>query len=192
MDPANLRVRVLRGYMRANRCEPARFGACGFRSGHPGASRPIADALVGRARVYLGMAKTEEAMADLDEAVRRNPGSRYALNARGRARMQAGRYAEAIADFDAIIRDNPDDPVGYNSRCDALALAGRVQEALSDCDKALSIRPDFVAALDSRGVVYLRLGQYQSAIERLRRGVAPCTTLRAFALRAWCRQDQER
>ena len=103
-------------------------------------------------------------MADLEEAVRQNPGSRSALNARGRGRMQAGRYAEAIADFDTIIRDNSNDAVGYNSRCDALALAGRLQEALSDCNKALSIRPDYVAAFDSRGVVYLHLSQYQSAI----------------------------
>ena len=52
-----------------------------------------------------------------------------------------------------------------NSRCWARARWGQeLDEALADCNAALKLRPGTAAILDSRGLVYLRKGDFKSAI----------------------------
>src|SRR5262249_35831830 len=36
---------------------------------------------------------------------------------------------------------------------------------LADCNEALRLKPDVAATLDSRGLTYLKMGQWDSAIE---------------------------
>jgi tetratricopeptide (TPR) repeat protein len=40
-----------------------------------------------------------------------------------------------------------------------------LQEALADCNEALRLAPNVAATFDSRGLIYLKLGQWDSAID---------------------------
>jgi len=125
-----------------------------------------------------------EVKSDLD-AVNRlaapDAGVRLAL---GRLYGDSGDYSAGIEQINQWLSHHPlenDQATGLNSRCWLRATSNRdLQEALDDCNHALSLRPvappttgtligrslaqDDPAVLDSRGLVYLRLGNLESAI----------------------------
>jgi len=93
------------------------------------------------------------------------------LMAAGIEQMQAGRHAEAIATFGEIIRRKPAFAEGWNKRATAYFLAGDYQHSLADCDQVLKRNPQHFGALSGYGQIYLRLEQYEKAIEYWRRAL---------------------
>ena len=73
-------------------------------------------------------------------------------------------------DYGHVTKLQPQNAAAWNSRCWTRATIGRLQDALGDCNEALKLKPDYINALDSRGFVLLRMGKYDEADRRLRRG----------------------
>jgi len=86
-----------------------------------------------------GPGRHEEAIADLDEAIRLAPDHAEAWLNRGLAKGSLGQYEEAIADFDEAIRLAPDHAEAWLGRCAANGSLGRYKEAIADAQQAHSL-----------------------------------------------------
>ena len=78
-----------------------------------------------------------------------------------------GQQDRGLTDFRKAMSFPTVNPSGlYRQRCEFLTGIGRPQDALADCDKSVSLaaagHPD---ALNSRANAYLKLGQFQRAIQ---------------------------
>jgi tetratricopeptide (TPR) repeat protein len=86
--------------------------------------------------------------------------------------MNAGRYPQAIEIFSKVIERNPDFAEGWNKRATAWFLAGDMRKSLADCDQVMSRNPQHFGALSGYGQIYLRLEEFEKAIEYFRRALA--------------------
>ncbi|MEZ5890465.1 MAG: caspase family protein [Xanthobacteraceae bacterium] len=106
----------------------------------------------------------DPAIAELNEAIGRNPRDRDLYYKRGQAFAERGKFALATEDFSQAIKLDPNDAEAFNNRCFVRAVTGELDAALPDCNEALKLRPGFIDALDSRGLTHLKLGQFDRAI----------------------------
>jgi len=94
------------------------------------------------------------------------------LLAAGAEEMRAGRYARAIGIFSKVIERQPDFVEGWNKRATAYYLAGDLHKSLADCDEVMKRNPQHFGALSGYGQIYVRLEEYEKAIEYFRRALA--------------------
>lgn len=92
-------------------------------------------------RGHLRAGRPEEASGPLEEARRREPGSRSIREALGIAYFRSGRYADAEAEFRALAELSPDDEFAHYALARALSNQGRAHEALPHLKLARSLRP---------------------------------------------------
>lgn len=85
-------------------------------------------------------AAPEKALADLNEALRLNPGDTQAFWGRGAVAFDRKEYDKAIADFSAMIRLAPSEPSGYEWRAKAYAALGDQHKAATDEQRAKELR----------------------------------------------------
>jgi tetratricopeptide (TPR) repeat protein len=124
-----------------------------------------AAAFVNRAAIYEAEDDTARAMADYDEAIRRDPQLGAAYHARARLAFRAGDVAAAAADDDRAIALEPSNRRFLSAGCGSHGAWGAsLDQALAHCDAALSIEPDHADTLDRRGLVHLRRGEFQAAL----------------------------
>ncbi|MGH8661599.1 MAG: tetratricopeptide repeat protein [Burkholderiales bacterium] len=90
----------------------------------------------------------------------------------GVAEMNARRYPRAIEIFTGVIERSPDFAEGWNKRATAFYLAGDMRKSLADCDEVMKRNPQHFGALSGYGQIYVRLEQYERAIEYFRRALA--------------------
>ena len=90
----------------------------------------------------------------------------------GIAEMGAARYPRAIEIFSDVIKRKPEFAEGWNKRATAYFLAGDMRKSLADCDEVMKRNPHHFGALSGYGQIYLRLEQYEKAIEYFRRALA--------------------
>ena len=94
-----------------------------------------------------------------------------ALQLRGVEQMEAGRLAEAAETFSQIIRRKPAFAEGWNKRATVRFLMGRYEESLKDCDEVLKRNRNHFGALSGYGQIYIKLGDYERAIDYLERAL---------------------
>lgn len=94
------------------------------------------------------------------------------LFSRGLEQMNAGDLKAAIATFDEIVRRKPAFAEGWNRRATARYLAGDYRNALADCDEVVRRNPLHFGALSGYGLIYLKLAEYDRALEYFRRALA--------------------
>ncbi len=94
-----------------------------------------------RGRIWQEKGDLDRALADLDEAVRREEKTSWTLLERGVVLRYRGEHARSIADFDKMLRQFPNDATTYVER-------GRTHEKMGDFVRA---RADFERALSSAG-----------------------------------------
>lgn len=117
------------------------------------------------ANVYAAWGNTDEALRQVDEALRIDPFDPSALTQRAGINLERKRYDLALADTDRALALRPDIPSLWNERCWVRAVWGQeLDKALTDCDAALKAMPKMAAALDSRGLVNLRQGRFEAAV----------------------------
>jgi tetratricopeptide (TPR) repeat protein len=116
-----------------------------------------------RAQVLTGLGRLDEALADYDAIIERDP--RYDEYYFGRAALlrRLGRAAEALADYDAAIRLSPPFVEFYYNRADLRAEMGDVDGALADFSYVLELTPENVDARVNRAALYLDSGEVNAA-----------------------------
>jgi tetratricopeptide (TPR) repeat protein len=86
--------------------------------------------------------------------------------------MSAGEVEKAIATFTRVIELKPDFAEGWNKRATLYFLAGELRKSLADCDEVMKRNPYHFGALAGYAQIYIRLEQYERALEYARRAVA--------------------
>jgi serine/threonine protein kinase/Flp pilus assembly protein TadD len=114
----------------------------------------------------------DEAIEQLNEALRLNPRHYWALVQLGICHQEQGKYALAAGDFGACIGLSPDFALGYFNRGYALEKSGNKVEAISDYTAAIDRDPSFVLSYLNRGMLRLELKQYQEALGDLQQAAS--------------------
>ncbi len=94
------------------------------------------------------------------------------LLAAGSNQMSAGQLPQAIATFARVIRRQPAFAEGWNKRATAYFLAGDFKKSLADCDEVIKRNPEHFGALSGYGQIYVRLEEFDKALEYFRRALA--------------------
>jgi tetratricopeptide (TPR) repeat protein len=166
------------GFLLASTIAAAADDATDCASGDPAKGIPACTRIIERAgepQEKLGQAygnrgttlalqgRYQEALADLDEAVRLNPNDADSFHARGRVHGELGDWDGAIAEFDAALRADPRHVDALISRGSARQLQGRVDLALADFSEAVKVDPNNPDAYSSRGALYLATSRFPEA-----------------------------
>lgn len=104
-----------------------------------------------KASVSPSAATSDEALNELDEAIRLNPNSADAFWNRANAYSKQDRLVEAIKDFTEAIRLAPDAAGAYNARGVAKLVQHEYDSAIEDFTEAIRIDAGFVLPYGNRG-----------------------------------------
>jgi tetratricopeptide (TPR) repeat protein len=110
------------------------------------------------------------ALASSERAVARelNP---FTLNCRGYVKQASGDLAGALADYRRTVELQPDYPIALAHFADVKYKKADLAGALADFEQILRLTPNDSRALYNAACAYARLGQTDSAIQRLRRAI---------------------
>jgi tetratricopeptide (TPR) repeat protein len=138
--------------------------ACDARLATSGLSaRDRAAGLYERARAR-GSHDDVRALADLDLAIRLDPGRVQAYALRAATYRRIGDLDRALVDYDQVIKIEPE-AWNYFYRGEVLSAKGAHQRAIADFDEAIRLRPgDDSFFLSGRADTWLRAGQFNRAI----------------------------
>jgi tetratricopeptide (TPR) repeat protein len=111
------------------------------------------------------------AIADYDEAIRRDPRFAVAYSNRGLSWIGKRDYDRAIGDYNEAIRLNPKHAPTFSSRGWALRLKGEHDRAIADFNEAVRLDAKYAFAYANRGVTYMDKRDYERAISDLSEAV---------------------
>lgn len=106
-----------------------------------------ASALVSRSNLYRWTGDLQRAKADLDEAVRLDPGSEVCREARGCYLLDQRQFDLAIDDFTEAVRADPLYSMAYLYRGIANYFLCRYDEAIDDYTRAIAVDVRYVFSL---------------------------------------------
>ncbi|MCU0253256.1 MAG: tetratricopeptide repeat protein [Acidobacteria bacterium] len=125
------------------------------------------------ARMYFEQGRTDEALKEIDESLRRDDALPQVHFYKGYIYYSLGDMAKAVPCFEAAIQRDP----YYTDARMYLAAAfdglGRPQEALAELDKALANKtyPAPEKILVNKALILARQGQYEPALAALRQAI---------------------
>jgi tetratricopeptide (TPR) repeat protein len=127
-------------------------------------AHPDALALFRRAVAEQGLGQTDRALADYDEAVRRDPENQAIYLQRGiLLATRARNFRRAIGDFNRTLEIEPRNFHALIARGEAWSQLGEFGPALSDLDQAIKLAPSHPHALIVRGLIHARQSNSQLA-----------------------------
>lgn len=140
----------------------------GFLTGHPKETV----ALYLRGDSLARHKKWDAALLLFDKALKSNQENALVLNARGVVNARIGQWDNSLLDFDVLTRKKSDFADGHAS-LGALwvHMNSGPRGALAAFDRALQIDSDFVLAHNGRAAALYALGDWEEAIEELKRAV---------------------
>jgi tetratricopeptide (TPR) repeat protein len=103
-----------------------------------------------RGEALMALARNEESLAALDQALARDPAIAAAWNSRGLTLNGLGRPEEALASFSRALAIDPGDPATLINRAATLTGLGRIDQAIADYTEALVRNPNLPQALFGR------------------------------------------
>ena len=112
-----------------------------------------------------------KAMADFQEAVRRDPNKWQAVHNRGVSYAQQGEFEKATADFDRTVELNPAYPNAWFNRGEIRYAQGEYTEAVADYSRAIQLNGADAEAHRARAHSNYQLKRYRSALEDYNRAV---------------------
>ena len=118
------------------------------------ADKQYAEAFANRGKAHMLAGQSGRAIADLDEALRREPSHGDARHNRGVVYFQLGKNEKALADFNEVVRLYPNVAKSVFARGRTYHAMGQIDRAIADFSTTLSIDPRHVDALISRGAVF--------------------------------------
>ena len=120
---------------------------------------------VARGHAYLATRRPRLALLDYDAALKLKPDQTHLFVAKGEALLALGRPAEALQALDRAVADRPQDADALGSRAVVLLALGRIAEADADWVRQLKLLPR--ERHDARACVWLRLANYEMALDEL-------------------------
>lgn len=124
-----------------------------------------------RAQVLVGLRRLDEALADYDTVIARDPHyDEYYFDRAGLLR-QLGRHAEALADYETAIRLSPPFAEFYYNRADLRAETGDLAGALADFGYVLELSPEHVDARINHAALCVEAGEFATAREDIAVGL---------------------
>lgn len=120
-------------------------------------------AYANRARAYLRAGDLEEALQDLDTAIRLDPRCGDFYFRRGNAYAHAGDNVRALDDYDRAIRLSPRHIDAYIARGLLHMRLGDDDRALDDFNRAVDLDPTRAESYMSRARYWLQLNAYERA-----------------------------
>jgi tetratricopeptide (TPR) repeat protein len=115
--------------------------------------------------VFLQRCQYEQAVRQIDVALRQNPNNVNALNNRGTALKELKRFGDALASYDRALKLKPDYADAHSNRGNILKELRRFDEALASYDHALALKPDFAGAHSNRADALHRLKRFADALQ---------------------------
>ncbi len=91
--------------------------------------------------------------------------------AEARRHVRHGRYNEAIELFKELLKENDIDPVLHDAIGSAYFLAGKNVDAAKHFERIVRLTTNPGKALINLGAVYNRVGEYQKAVDSIRKGI---------------------
>lgn len=125
-----------------------------------------------RGMVRLKKEDYDRAIADFNEAIRRNPVDQLAYNNRGLAYSHKGDYTRAVEDYTEAIRLNPKDASAYSNRGNTYSYMGDYDRAMKDFNKAVRLTPKDSRVYNNRGNSHSDKGDYKRAIKDYSRAIS--------------------
>jgi tetratricopeptide (TPR) repeat protein len=134
-----------------------------------GSSKRGAFVHVARGHAYLATRRPRLALLDYDMALKLRPDQTHLFVAKGEALAALGHHAEALAALDRAVAARPQDADALGSRAVVLLALGRIAEADADWVRQLELLPR--ERHDARACVWLRLANYEMALDELAQAV---------------------
>ena len=103
-----------------------------------------------RGFAFLSLKNYPQALTDLNEALKLQPGNADYYLARGETQQALGSYDAALRDFDEFSKRATKDPRGLISRGAVLEAMGKPQEALAALESAVTLTPGNDFAVSER------------------------------------------
>jgi tetratricopeptide (TPR) repeat protein len=128
------------------------------------------------ARCSLGVVlsqsgRLQEAIIQLEQALRIQPDYADAHNDLGMALAQTGKIEEAIGHYEQALRIEPDNAKAHYNLGLALQQKGRVREAIGHYEQALQIDQQFAEVYNNLGVALAQAGKLNDAIGQYEQAV---------------------
>jgi len=89
----------------------------------------------------------------------------------GVEQMGGGERQKAISTFTRVIELKPDFAEGWNKRATLYFITGDYRKSLADCNEVIKRNPQHFGALAGYGQIYLRLEEYDRALDYFRRAL---------------------
>lgn len=118
-----------------------------------------------RAVLLHQLGRWNEALADLDQALKLNPAHAPAHYNRGNTLQAQGRWQEALAAYDQALALQPDFAAAHSNRADVLRELARLDEALAGYQQALARAPNQPDTRFNRALAWLLQGRYEEGFE---------------------------
>lgn len=134
-------------------------------------ARPSGPAFAVRALLRSSLGDLPGSLADLDEAVKREPNA-WVLMQRADALNRSGFYRRALEDSAAAARELPDSPEPRFQAANIYFDQAFYPEALAEMEAALALRPDDARLLARRARFHLVLGRLEESQAGLERACA--------------------
>lgn len=133
-------------------------------------NKNLAGAYVLRAGIYLdGGADFQNALSNLDEAIKLLPREAGLYINRAYARYKLDDFDGALADYEAAISNDPLNPVAYFNRGILRMEIMDNDRALSDFSQVLQLDPNDYRALYNRAMIYASKHDYHRSIADISR-----------------------
>ena len=120
-----------------------------------------------RAVALLRAGQLDEALRDVEVALKFNPKSSHGYVNRATVFARMGERAKALADFDRAIELDPAFANAYSERCALLLSMKEAARALESCNAALRIAPTIPSALINRAILLVRERRLKEALADL-------------------------
>ena len=133
--------------------------------------KSIKTAYLGRANLLRARGRLDEAMSDLNQAIRLNPEGAQAFHARGLIYQRNGDHAKAITDFDNAIDRDPFAAAPYISRGQSLTAIGKYDLAIEDFNAGLNVNNRSADAWAGLGLAYEKQDNMAKARESYARAL---------------------
>ena len=121
-----------------------------------------------RGNTRASMDNFDDALADLNEAVRLAPDEVDPYFNRGAILEQKQQYEAAIDDYNKAIELDPDEAIAYHNRGNAYGSLGNWKQAVKDYEKATELDPRFAWAAESYALALYQNGDIDKGIQRMK------------------------